>query len=141
MSILGQVLNVHDKVYKATGGRIGHRVLGGMPAMLLHTTGRKSGAERTTSLTYAKDGNDYLLVASNGGSDRPPAWLLNLRGNPSVEVQVARNRGPATARIVEPSDPDYPRLWKIVNDNNGNRYTAYQEHTARPIPVVVLTPP
>jgi hypothetical protein len=53
MSLLGQVLNVHDKVYKATGGRIGHRVLGGMPTMLLHTTGRKSAAERTTSLTYA----------------------------------------------------------------------------------------
>lgn len=65
MSVLSGVLRVHDRVYKATGGRIGHRVLG-VPTLLLETTGRRSGATRTSSLVYARDGADYLLVASKG---------------------------------------------------------------------------
>jgi deazaflavin-dependent oxidoreductase (nitroreductase family) len=140
MSLQSQILNVHDKVYKLTDGRIGHRVLGGMPTLMLRTTGRRSGTVRTTTLTYASDGGDYLLVASNGGSDRPPAWLLNIRANPEVEVQVARRRLPARARILEPSDPDYERTWAIVNRNNADRYSAYQDKTERRIPVVAITP-
>lgn len=140
MSLQSQILNVHDKVYKLTDGRIGHRVLGGMPTLMLRTTGRRSGSVRTTTLTYASDGGDYLLVASNGGSDHPPAWLLNIRANPEVEVQVARRRLPARARILEPSDPDYERTWAIVNGNNADRYSAYQEKTERRIPVVAITP-
>jgi deazaflavin-dependent oxidoreductase (nitroreductase family) len=80
------------------------------------------------------------VVASNGGDDKHPAWLHNLKANPEVEIQIGRDRQKARARVVEPSDPDYDRLWKIVNDNNGDRYTSYQERTDRPIPVVVLTP-
>ena len=64
----------------------------------------------------------------------------NLQAKPEVEVQIGRDREAAVAKVVEPSDPDYDRLWKIVNENNGDRYTAYQEKTDRPIPVVVLTP-
>jgi hypothetical protein len=55
-------------------------------------------------------------------------------------VQVARERLNGTARIVEPSDPDYGRLWKIVNDNNRDRYSGYQTQTTRPIPVIAVTP-
>ena len=140
MSLLGQVLKVHDKVYKLTDGRIGHRLLGGKPTLMLRTTGRRSGTERTTTLSYAADGGSYLIVASNGGSDKPPAWLHNIRAKPDVEIQVARRRTPAGTRIVEPGDPDHARLWTIVNRNNGDRYTAYQDQTARGIPVVVVTP-
>jgi deazaflavin-dependent oxidoreductase (nitroreductase family) len=61
------------------------------------------------------------VVASNGGADRNPAWLHNVRANPDVVVQIGRQRRNGTARIVEPSDPDYERLWKIVNDNNRER--------------------
>jgi hypothetical protein len=57
-----------------------------------------------------------------------------------VEIQIARERQEGTARVVEPSDPDYGRLWKAVNDGNHDRYIAYQKQTTRPIPVVVLTP-
>jgi F420H(2)-dependent quinone reductase len=139
MSLTAAVLRAHDKVYKATDGRIGHRLLG-VPTLLLHTTGRRSGATRTSSLAYARDGADYLLVASKGGADQPPAWLLNLEAKPEVEIQVGRARQDGLCRVVNPSDPDYVRLWKIVNDANGDRYIAYQESTSRPIPVVVITP-
>jgi deazaflavin-dependent oxidoreductase (nitroreductase family) len=112
----------------------------GVPTLLLRTTGRRSGEVRTNGLVYARDGADYLVVASKGGADKPPAWLLNLQAKPEVEIQIGRERQHARSRVVEPSDPDYARLWKIVNENNGDRYTAYQKLTSRPIPVVALTP-
>jgi deazaflavin-dependent oxidoreductase (nitroreductase family) len=139
MSVTTLVLRLHDQIYQRTDGRIGHRMIG-VPTLMLRTTGRRSGAARTNSLVYARDGDDYLVVASNGGADRPPAWLHNLTAKPEVEVQVGRERRKGTARVVQPSDPVYARLWKIVNENNQDRYSAYQEQTTRPIPVVAVTP-
>jgi deazaflavin-dependent oxidoreductase (nitroreductase family) len=139
VSLFSTILQVHEKLYEATDGRVGHRLLG-VPTLLLRTTGRRSGVIRTNGLVYARDGADYLVVASKGGSDQPPAWLLNLEAKPAVEIQIGRDRQKASTRVVAPSDPDYARLWKIVNDNNGDRYTAYQRETSRPIPVVVITP-
>ena len=139
MSVTSQVLRVHEKIYKGTDGRLGHRMIG-VPTLLLRTTGRRSGATRTNALVYARDGDDYLVVASNGGADKPPAWLHNLRANPDVEVQLGRERQKASARVVEQADPDYERQWRIVNENNKDRYTAYQKGTERPIPVVAITP-
>lgn len=139
MSLTGQVLRVHEELYKRTDGRIGHRMIG-VATLLLRTTGRRSGARRTNALVYARDGNDYLVVASNGGADRPPGWLHNLQAAPDVEVQIGRERQRATARIIESSDPSYDRLWKVVNANNRDRYSAYQKKTARPIPVIAITP-
>jgi len=139
MSLFSSVLDVHDRLYKATDGRVGHRLLG-VPTLLLRTTGRRSGAIRTSSLVYARDEADYLVVASKGGSDQPPAWLLNIEAKPEVEIQIGRARQSARCRVVGPSDPDHARLWKIVNEKNGDRYTAYQAETSRPIPVVVITP-
>jgi deazaflavin-dependent oxidoreductase (nitroreductase family) len=139
MSVTSQVLRVHEKLYIASDGRLGHRMIG-VPTLLLRTTGRRSGATRTNGLVYARDGDAYLVVASNGGSDRAPAWLHNLKANPVVEIQIGRKRQPATARVVDSTDPDYPRLWQIVNDSNRDRYREYQKKTARPIPVIALTP-
>jgi deazaflavin-dependent oxidoreductase (nitroreductase family) len=139
MSVTSQVLRVHEKLYIASDGRVGHKILG-VPTLLLHTTGRRSGKARTNALVYAPDGGDYLVVASNGGADRAPGWLHNLQANPAVEVQIGRDRQPATARVVDSNDPDYARLWQIVNANNKDRYAAYQKQTARPIPVIALTP-
>jgi F420H(2)-dependent quinone reductase len=139
MSVLSGVLRVHDRVYKATGGRVGHRVLG-VPTLLLRTVGRRSGEPRTSSLVYARDGADYLVVASKGGSDQPPAWLLNLEAKPEVEIQIGRDRQQGRCKVVDSSDPDFARLWKIVNDENSDRYTAYQKETSRSIPVVVIAP-
>jgi F420H(2)-dependent quinone reductase len=138
VNLTGQVLRVHEKLYKATDGRVGHRMLG-VPTLLLRTTGRRSGATRTNSLVYARDGGDYLVVASNGGADRPPAWLHNLRAQADVEIQIGRERRRGTARIIEPSDPGYERMWKLVNAGNRDRYSAYQQKTTRPIPVIAIT--
>jgi F420H(2)-dependent quinone reductase len=137
-SVFGVTLQVHAFVYEHTDGLIGHRVLG-VPCLMLRTTGRKTGQTRTNSLVYAKDGDRYIVVASKGGDPRSPAWLLNLRATPAVEVQVGRSRFPATATEIGPGDPDYARLWKLVNDKNADRYEAYQKKTTRPIPLIALT--
>jgi deazaflavin-dependent oxidoreductase (nitroreductase family) len=112
----------------------------GVPTLLLRTTGRRSGATRTNGLVYARDSDDYLVVASNGGADRPPAWWHNARAQPDVEIQIGRERRRGTARIIEPSDPSYERVWKLVNAHNRDRYSAYQQKTTRPIPVIAITP-
>ena len=139
MSVTSAVLRLHQKLYVRSDGRFGHGMIG-VPTLLLRTTGRRSGATRTNALVYARDGDDYLVVASNGGADQPPGWLHNVRAKPQVEIQVARDRRAGTARIVEPIDPDHERLWRIVNDNNKDRYTAYQQQTRRPIPVIAVSP-
>jgi deazaflavin-dependent oxidoreductase (nitroreductase family) len=139
MSITSQILRLHEQLYKQTDGRVGHHMIG-VPTLLLRTTGRRSGATRTNGLVYARDGDDYLVVPSNGGADRHPAWLHNVRATPDVEIQIARQRLQGKARIVESSDPDFERLWKIANDNNRDRYNAYQKQTTRAIPVVAITP-
>jgi deazaflavin-dependent oxidoreductase (nitroreductase family) len=139
MSALGRILVVHQFLYERTDGRIGHRILG-TPTLLLRTTGRRSGARRTNALVYGSDGADYVVVASKGGDDHPPAWLLNITAQPNVEVQVGRERRPALARVVDHHDRDFDRLWRLVNDNNSGRYDGYQAKTKRQIPVVVLSP-
>lgn len=135
-----RVLGLHDLIYRRTGGWIGHRVPGLPPNLLLHHVGAKTGRARTSTLSYARDGDDYLIVASMGGAPRSPGWYHNLKAHPDVEINVGPKRLPVTARAVLPDDPDYARMWRIVNANNADRYEAYQQRTARPIPIVVLTP-
>jgi deazaflavin-dependent oxidoreductase (nitroreductase family) len=132
-------LRIHHALYQRTDGLIGHNLFG-TKALMLRTTGRRSGQVRTNSLTYAKDGERWIVVASKGGDPAAPAWLHNLRANPEVEVQVGRRKYRATATEITHDDPDFPRLWKLVNDNNAGRYDAYQKQTARPIPLVALAP-
>lgn len=134
-----RVLGLHQQVYERTGGRVGHRVLG-VPCLLLHTVGAKSGRPRTNALVYARDGRDYLVVASNGGASRAPGWYHNLLADPAARVQVGTDTYSATARAVLPGDADYARFWAAVNKINSNRYEAYQRATDRPIPIVALTP-
>lgn len=135
-------VRVHDRVYQGTRGWIGHRIPCAPNSLLLHTTGAKTGLPRTSSLSYARDGSGqdvaYLVVASNGGDPRAPGWYHNLKANPHVDINLGRRRLAVTAVPVLPNDPDYDRLWRIVNANNGSRYTAYQAKTRRPIPVVRL---
>ncbi len=138
-AIQGSVLKLHGQLYERSDGRVGHRMIG-VPTLLLRSTGRRSGASRCNALVYAADGADYVLVASNGGSDSGPGWLFNVRAKPEVEIQVGRKRSPGTARVLEPGDADYDRLWRLVNENNHGRYDAYQRGTARPIPLVVVGP-
>jgi F420H(2)-dependent quinone reductase len=133
------ILTVHQRLYERTGGVLGHRLIG-VPSLLLRTTGRRTAQTRTSALVYARDGGDYLVVASNGGSDRAPGWLFNIEAKADVEIQVGRKRLAATAHAVTADDPDYPRLWDAVNANNHGRYSRYQTKTDRKIPVVVIAP-
>ncbi|OBG22807.1 nitroreductase family deazaflavin-dependent oxidoreductase [Mycobacterium sp. 852002-51057_SCH5723018] len=138
--VLVPFLRLHDTIYRKTDGRIGHQIPGMPPSLLLHTTGAKTGQPRTTTLTYAKDGDSYVVVASKGGDERHPGWYHNLRKRPDVEINVGPKRIAVTARQVGPDDADYPRLWELVNKNNANRYSGYQSRTSRPISVFALTP-
>jgi deazaflavin-dependent oxidoreductase (nitroreductase family) len=133
-------LSAHRWLYEWTGGRIGHRLPGGVRAALLQTTGRKTGRPRTVPLAYFRDGADYVFVASNNGADRPPAWLLNAAARPEVALQVGRVHLPGTARVVPAGDPDHARLWRLANDQNHGRYDRYQARTSREIPVLVVAP-
>jgi deazaflavin-dependent oxidoreductase (nitroreductase family) len=145
---VGPYLKLHKYVYERTDGRVG-RHSGRVPALLVTTTGRKSGLARTNGLTYCRDRGDLVVVASNGGSDRPPAWLLNIQAEPRVTVRVGRAVFGATARVATDEEQSY--LWPLVNRTNrgmsrifhpgvSGRYDVYQRHTTRRIPVVVITP-
>ncbi len=127
----------HIKAYQETDGETGY-LWNGVPTLLLTTTGRKSGALRTSALIFAQDGGDYLIVASMGGAPRHPQWYLNITANPEAEIQVKGDKIPVTARTAESGD-ERDRLWKVVSGPWPNYHT-YQTRTDREIPVVVLTP-
>ena len=129
---------VHRVMLKASGGRIGWEA-GGMPALELTTTGRKSGKAHAVMLTSpVQEGDTVVVVASRGGDDRHPAWFLNLRDNPDVEV--AYNGGPKTRMTAKVADADErARLWPQVTSEQ-KRYAGYQSKTDREIPLVLLQP-
>ena len=133
------VPRLHRWLYLRTGGRLGHGIIG-VPSLLLHTTGRRTGRTRTTALVYGRDGGSLVVVASNYGGERDPAWLQNLRADPRVRLQVGRRLVAARARVVEPGDADYARLMALMNAVNRNRYAHYQARTARPIPLIEMAP-
>lgn len=131
MTLFGQE---HVDRYRATDGAEGHD-WNGTQTLLLTTTGRRSGEERTTPLIYGRDGDDFLIVASKGGSDEPPAWYLNLAAQPEVDVQVKGDRFRARARTA--SAEEKARMWKTMVAEWPS-YDDYQASTEREIPVVVL---
>lgn len=133
-------LDAHQRVYETSRGLLGHRLLFGMPTLLLRTTGRKSGQTRTTALVYAQDAGRHLVVGSNGGARRDPAWILNLEADPHVEFQVGVRRFSATATVLRTDDPDYERLFVLCNKANRGTYAKYRTRTTRPLPIVALTP-
>lgn len=135
--VLTQLMKGHTIVYRATGGRIGHRFPGAPPSLLLDHVGAKSATKRTTPLTYVRDGDNFVLVASKGGHPKHPAWFHNLRANPDVTIQVGSERKAVRARVATPEER--ARLWpKVVAAYSG--YAGYQERTEREIPLVILEP-
>jgi deazaflavin-dependent oxidoreductase (nitroreductase family) len=125
----------HVERYRETGGEEGYNWQEGTTILLLTTTGRKSGEERTTPLIFTEHDGDYLVVASKGGSDEPPAWYLNLQEDPHATVQVKADVFDATARDATPDEK--PEMWKQMVAA-WPAYDEYQEKTSREIPVVVL---
>lgn len=129
-----RLLNLHQWLYERTDGRWGHQ-LGGRTMLLLTTTGRKSGRPRTVSLLYERDGDRMVVVGSKGGSDTPPAWLVNLKADPHVTVQLGRRRFAALARVADGAERD--RLWPIMV-GVWPSYARYQAQTRREIPLVII---
>ena len=127
----------HVKAYRETDGEYGHDWRNGSSTLLLTTIGRRSGEPRTNALIYGRSGDDYLVVASKGGSDQPPGWFVNLQEQPEVDVQVLDRRFRARARAATPEER--PAMWREMTEHWPD-YDAYQERTDREIPVVVLEP-
>ena len=129
-------LAIHQLLYQSSRGLMGV-TLGGHPTLLLHTIGRRSAKRRTSALMYFQDSENLVIIASNGGSDDPPAWLLNLQANPSAVVRIGRTRQPVMARLAD--EPDHARLWSLANEEMHGQYDLYQARSDRKIPVVVLS--
>ncbi|HEY5013039.1 MAG TPA: nitroreductase/quinone reductase family protein [Acidimicrobiia bacterium] len=130
---------MHRGLVKLSGGRIGWH-LAKMPVVELTTTGRKSGLARSVMLTSPmREGDAIVVVASRGGDDRHPAWFLNLRDNPEVEVAMHGNpKRPMRARVATPEER--ARMWPRIVAEFKN-YGDYQTKTDREIPLVLIEPP
>jgi F420H(2)-dependent quinone reductase len=127
---------LHKHLYRATGGRLGRSVTG-MPILVLHTRGRRSGKPRTNALAYFEDGDNLVVVASNAGEPRHPAWWLNLREGGETNIEVGGDLRQIRAR--EATEDERARLWARLIAINPD-YETYQRRTERRIPVVVLEP-
>ena len=132
-----RVMGGHTVAYRLTGGLIGHRFPGAPPSLLLDHVGAKSGTKRTSPLTYLRDGDDFVIVASKGGHPSNPGWFYNLRANPDTTIQVGSKRRPVHARVATPEERT--RLWPKVVEVYGG-YAGYQKRTDREIPLVILEP-
>jgi len=127
----------HVRRYQETGGREGY-LWNGVPILLLTTTGRRSGVPtKTRALIFGRDGADYLVVASKGGSPEHPVWYENLQAHPRAWIQVRDRHLEVEAHTAEGAE--HARLWEIMRTLWPN-YDVYQTRTDRRIPVVVLRP-
>jgi F420H(2)-dependent quinone reductase len=123
-------------LYRLSGGRIGGRIAKA-PVLLLTTTGRKSGQRRTVPVVYLADGENYVVIGSNAGHSRTPAWSLNLKAHPEAEVEVGRKRIPVLAWIA--GGAERADLWRRHNEQYSG-FDEYEARTDRDIAVFVLEP-
>lgn len=125
-------------LYRVSGGRIGGKV-GRAPVLLLTTTGRKSGQLRTAPVVYLADGDNVVLINTNAGNAKIPAWSFNLMANPEAEVELGRERRQVRARVAEGEERE--DLWrKHIEQYAG--FDDYKEKLGpdREISVFVLEP-
>lgn len=125
----------HVARYLETDGEVGFHWRNDTTILLLFTKGRKSGEERVNPLIFQPHGDDFLVVASKGGTDQPPGWFLNLEAEPDAEIQVKGDRFPVRARVATAAEK--PEMWAKMAAVWPD-YDDYQERTSREIPVVVL---
>ena len=123
-------------LYRLSGGRIGGRV-NQAPVLLLTTTGRRSGQKRTAPVVYLADGEDVVVIGSNAGHNRTPAWSLNLKANPEAEVELGRERRAVRARVAE--GEERAELWRKHNEQYSG-FDEYEARTDRDIALFVLEP-
>lgn len=124
-------------LYRLSRGRIGGR-MGGAPVLLLTTTGRRSGQPRTAPVIYMRtEDGGLVVIGSNAGNERAPAWALNLAATPEAEVEVGADRSSARARIA--ADEERADLWRRMTERYPG-FDDYTERTGRDIKVFVLEP-
>jgi deazaflavin-dependent oxidoreductase (nitroreductase family) len=123
-------------VYRLSGGRIGGKV-GKGPVLLLTTTGRKSGQQRTAPVLYLADGDRFVVINTNAGNEKTPAWSLNLRANPEAEVELGRRHVKVRARIAE--GEERADLWRRSMEQYGG-WDFYESQLNREVGVFVLEP-
>ena len=130
------VLSLMVFLYTSTGGRIGGTMNGG-DVLLLTTTGRKSGKQRTVPLLYIRDGSAYVITASAGGADRHPGWFFNVRSNPQATIQVKDKQMRVVSEVAGPEKKRelWARLLEVAPF-----FARYQQRTQREIPMVSLHP-
>jgi deazaflavin-dependent oxidoreductase (nitroreductase family) len=133
-SLFGQE---HVRRYRETNGEVGYIWRRGAPTLLLTTTGRRSGNPTTTPLIFGSDGENVVLVASQGGAPEHPGWYRNLVKEPEVEVQIKADHIRGRARTAEGEERE--RLWRLMAEI-WPQYDDYQTRTDREIPVVVVEP-
>ena len=126
----------HVALYRLTGGTIGGRIQH-MPVLLLTTIGRKSGKQRTTPLVYLADGDDVVVVASNGGQGKLPNWWLNIRESKQAQIEIGRKH--LHIRVQEAHSEERQRIWVRVLAYGAGHKT-YQERTSYPLPLVIFHP-
>ncbi len=127
---------LHTAVYRATGGRIGRRLVNN-DMCLLTTTGRRTGQPHTVPLLYLENEADLVVIASYGGRNHHPEWYLNLLSRPAAMLQVLGERRPVIARTADPAER--AQWWpRAVAAHPG--YATYQARTSREIPVIFLSP-
>ncbi len=127
---------LHVILYRISGGRIGGN-MSDVQILLLESVGRKTGKRRTTPLVYIRDGDNYVVTASNGGEPHHPGWYYNLRSQPQTVIQVMDRRVPAEAEQAKPEERR--RLWAELVKTNP-RFDEYQRKTAREIAMFILHP-
>jgi deazaflavin-dependent oxidoreductase (nitroreductase family) len=125
----------HRWAYQRTNGRVLSRMRG-KPTLLLTTTGRRTGRLHTVPLPYLADGDTMIVIGSASGSERHPAWVINLIANPRVTVQYLADSGPADAEIL--ADDERKAMWERINVE-APWYAGYQRRTSREIPFIRLT--
>lgn len=135
--VLGRLMQGHTAIYRASGGRIGHRFPGAPPMLLLDHVGARSAIRRTSPLVYTVDGENLILVASKGGHPKHPAWFHNLCANPDTTVQVGSSVRSVHARVADADERE--RLWPMAVAVYGG-YESYRRRTEREIPLVILEP-
>ncbi len=124
----------HVRRYRETDGDVGY-IWNGAPTLLLTTTGRRTGKPTTTPLIFGRDGEDFVIVASQGGAPEHPGWYRNLVKQPEVELQVKGDRFRGRARTTAGDERD--RLWRSMAEI-WPHYDTYATRTEREIPVVVI---
>src|SRR5262245_54895918 len=127
---------LHVALYRMSSGKFANKIAN-LPVLLITTFGRKSGKLHTNTVVYIKEGQDYLVSASNGGMDSHPGWYLNLKNKAEAKIQVGDNVFNVVTVIAE--NDERTRLYEKFKTASSN-FVKYEKGTSRVIPVIRLVP-